>query len=172
MERFIFLEHERCIGCHACVAACVDQNDMHVEEGIAEWRRVCRIEDGDYHNSIITYVSLSCMHCEDAPCVMGCPTGALSKDRETQLVLVDSELCIGCRSCALACPFAIPRFGETDRMQKCNMCYERVECGLEPACVRVCPTGALRFLPIRERGLAEAEKTARRLVAASKTRRR
>jgi Fe-S-cluster-containing dehydrogenase component len=85
------------------------------------------------------------MHCEDSPCVIGCPTGAATRDDRTGAIVVNKALCIGCHSCALACPFGVPRYDQDDKMQKCNLCIERVEVGLEPACVRVCPTAALKF---------------------------
>jgi Fe-S-cluster-containing dehydrogenase component len=85
------------------------------------------------------------MHCEESACVVGCPTGAASKDEKTGAVRINKELCIGCHSCALACPFGVPRYDLDEKMQKCQLCAERVEAGLEPACVRVCPVGALKF---------------------------
>jgi anaerobic dimethyl sulfoxide reductase subunit B (iron-sulfur subunit) len=77
--------------------------------------------------------------------VVGCPTGALNKDGRTGGVMVSKDLCIGCHSCALACPFGVPRYDRDEKMQKCDLCLERVEADLEPACVRVCPVGALKF---------------------------
>ena len=84
------------------------------------------------------------MHCEDAPCLLACPTGAIRREAGAQVVGVDAGLCIGCHSCSIACPFGVPRFGTDGKMQKCDLCNERLKCGLEPACVRVCPTRALR----------------------------
>ena len=83
------------------------------------------------------------MHCEDAPCLMACPTGAIAREAGTRVVKVNAELCIGCHSCSIACPFGVPRFGKDGTMQKCDLCSVRLENGLEPACVRVCPTKAL-----------------------------
>lgn len=103
------------------------------------------MEEGDYPLASIHYISTACMHCEDSPCVVGCPTGAITKDDRTGAVMVNKDLCIGCHSCALACPFGVPRYDQDEKMQKCNLCIERVEAGLEPACVRVCPLGALKF---------------------------
>jgi anaerobic dimethyl sulfoxide reductase subunit B (iron-sulfur subunit) len=137
----------RCSGCEACVVACFDQNDMEVDDSSQAWRRVFRLESGTFPSVESLHVSLSCMHCEDAPCVMACPTGALRRDAETAAVSTESSLCIGCHSCLVACPFGVPRFGASGKMEKCTMCAERVEAGLEPACVRVCPTRALTFGP-------------------------
>jgi Fe-S-cluster-containing dehydrogenase component len=90
-------------------------------------------------------VSLTCRHCADAPCVLVCPTRALGRDPATGAVEVPSERCIGCRSCAPACPFGVPRYAADGTMVKCDQCVARVAEGLLPACVRVCPTGALAF---------------------------
>jgi len=127
----------------------MDQNDLDTEQGVRPWRRVHQIEEGTYPDANITYISMACMHCEDAPCIIGCPTGAIAK-KPGGMVIVDQELCIGCHSCMIACPFGGPRYDARGKMVKCTLCRERVAEGLEPACVRVCPTRALKFGPINE----------------------
>ena len=148
MEKVLYLDVERCVGCGACVVTCMDQNDIFPEQGQPAFRNIFQVEDGKYPDSSIHYLSIGCMHCEDSPCVIACPTGAISRDSVTKAVVVDQSLCIGCHSCALACPFGVPRFDREGKMQKCNLCAERVEAGLQPACVKVCPVQALRFEPI------------------------
>ena len=145
MDKAIYLDMERCTGCGACVVACMDQNDIYPEKGQPAVRRIHRIEEGEFPEASIQYIPAACMHCEDSPCVIGCPTGAVTRDDRTGAVKVNETLCIGCHSCALACPFGVPRYDRDEKMQKCNLCMERVEAGLEPACVRVCPTWALKF---------------------------
>lgn len=106
-------------------------------------------------------VPLQCRHCEDAPCIAVCPTGALSRESDESPVLVNGDLCIGCRSCILACPFGVISLGEGDQaIIKCDLCVERLAAGQLPACVAGCPTGALSF-----REVAEVTKTARRRAA-------
>jgi len=145
MDKTIYLDLELCVGCGACAVACMDQNDIYPEKGQPAFRRIYRVEGGEFPDAGIQYISAACVHCEDSPCVIGCPTGAITKDDRTGAIVVNETLCIGCHSCALACPFGVPRYDQDDKMQKCNLCTERVEAGLEPACVRVCPTGALKF---------------------------
>ncbi len=145
MDKAIYLDMRLCSGCGACAVACMDQNDIYPEKGQPAFRRIYRIEEGEFPEARIEYIPAACMHCEDSPCVIGCPTGAIIKDDRTGAVIINKELCIGCHSCALACPFGVPRYDQDEKMQKCDLCMERVEKGLEPACVRVCPMGALKF---------------------------
>jgi anaerobic dimethyl sulfoxide reductase subunit B (iron-sulfur subunit) len=150
MEKTIYLDIERCSGCGACAVACMDQNDIFPEKGQLSFRRIHQVEEGQFPDVTIGYVSMACLHCEDSPCAIGCPTGAITKDKKTKAILVNRELCIGCHSCALACPFGVPRYDAEEKMQKCNLCAERVEFGLQPACVKVCPMQALRFESINK----------------------
>jgi len=166
MENMIYLDIERCAGCGACVTACMDQNDIYPEKGQPAFRMIYQVEDGQYPAANIRYVSMACLHCEDSPCIIACPTGAITKDQKTKAVTVNRDLCIGCHSCALACPFGVPRYDLEDKMQKCNLCAERVEFGLQPACVKVCPFQALRFEPINK---IQDEKQLRFVVKAVST---
>ncbi|BDF67809.1 oxidoreductase [Oscillospiraceae bacterium] len=140
--RWIFdVDPEKCSACGACAIACIDQNDIAVERTEMPFRSVFRVESGEG----VSYASLACMHCEDAPCVMACPSGCLKKDPDTGLTLYDTTNCIGCHSCSMACPYGAPAFGFGDhKMHKCDGCVERVRWGLEPACVRACYAGALK----------------------------
>ena len=152
MPKKIVLNVNACVGCGACTVACMDQNDMLFDpfDGTVPHRRVFQVEEGSYPNAKIHYASISCMHCETPACVSGCPTAALKKDRETGAVVYDQNLCIGCHSCALACPFGIPRYDAENHITKCNQCAGRVKAGLLPACVRVCQTNALEFVEVNE----------------------
>ena len=138
---------EKCSACGACSVACMDQNDIDVTGGERPYRRVWRCESEGAHG----YHSVACAHCTDAPCVDACPMGCLYKDCETGLTLYDNAACIGCGSCAQACPLDAITFRQTGltkparRMEKCDGCHVRAAAGLEPACVRACPTGALTW---------------------------
>ena len=143
--RSLVFDVARCVGCEACAVACMDQHDLQVTTKQEGWRQVFRVESGGYPSADVVYVSLTCQHCVDAPCVTACPVHALGRDPGTGAVEVARERCIGCRSCAPACPFGIPRYDAEGTMIKCDLCAARVTEGLLPACVRACPTGALGF---------------------------
>jgi anaerobic dimethyl sulfoxide reductase subunit B (iron-sulfur subunit) len=146
----------RCSGCMACVVACMDQNDLP-EHG-PSFRRVTCFERGEYPQARLYFLSMACQHCGDAPCVMVCPTTALSRSSGNSIVQFDRDLCVGCHSCALACDFGVPQFQDDGKMNKCDFCQSRVEHGLEPACVRVCPTRALGFGTLEELARRKAER--------------
>jgi anaerobic dimethyl sulfoxide reductase subunit B (iron-sulfur subunit) len=153
----------RCSGCHACVVACQDQNDFVTGENVA-YRHVTKHEAGTYPEERLAHLSLSCQHCGDAPCVVVCPVGALSRRAADGVVLVDRNLCVGCHSCELACPFGAPKFPEDGKMAKCDFCTVRRDLGLKPACVRVCPTLALDYGPIEQLGEQKAERASVRIL--------
>lgn len=138
----IICDKEKCSGCLACVVACLDQ---HHEE--TEYKALsCRIYEKEKSSRTdwVRYVTRSCLHCKDAPCVGVCPTQALYID-ERGFVIPVRENCVGCRACAGACPHDVPRFDGEGKLVKCDGCSARVACGLEPACVSTCNTGALKL---------------------------
>lgn len=152
----------RCTGCMSCIVACLDQNDL--PDNGSRFRHVSKVETGAYPEATVRYVSLACMHCGDAPCIAACPTSAIVKRPEDGVVLVDENLCIGCHTCVAVCPFGAPQFPDGARMRKCDFCVTRVERGLEPACVRTCPTKALGFGPMGKLTEQQAEKASRLIL--------
>ena len=143
MKLILDLDTHRCSACGACAIACMDQNDIDPRE-TAPFRSAFCVETCTGEGDKRTYLSMACMHCADAPCVPACPSACLAKDAETGFTLYDNQNCIGCHSCAMACPFGVPSFNSQGKMEKCDGCSVRLAHGMEPACVRVCPTGALR----------------------------
>ncbi len=151
-----------CVGCQACVASCTTQNQTPYWDG--KFRtRVDDIVTGSFPDLSRTFVSQLCNHCEDAPCVQVCPTGATYQTEEG-VVLVDQEQCVSCQACVAACQYgaryvytpedvvqAKSVYGEGNKhsvahVDKCTLCYDRVTGeGMEPACVTTCPGQARIF---------------------------
>jgi Fe-S-cluster-containing dehydrogenase component/formate-dependent nitrite reductase membrane component NrfD len=134
------IDQRTCIGCHACTVACKEEN--HVPLGVFRtW--VKYVEKGTFPATRRYFSVLRCNHCDRAPCVTICPTVALYR-RPDGIVDFDGERCIGCKSCMQACPYDALYIDPTTRTAaKCHYCAHRVEVGLEPACVIVCPEQAI-----------------------------
>lgn len=158
MKHIFVFDQDKCAACSACMMGCLDQNDTDLAAGDQCFRQTfdneVTLEDGGVY---CAYISAACMHCTDAPCIAACPVGCLSKDPETGFTVYDNTNCIGCKSCAMACPFGAPSFNGKGKMEKCDGCYLRLKYGMEPACVRVCPTGALRMVTEEEYEKAHEE---------------
>jgi len=134
------IDQRTCIGCHACTVACKTEHDIPVGQ-FRTW--VKYVDSGEFPNSTRDFGVMRCNHCTDAPCVKICPTKALYT-RKDGIVDFDNERCIGCKSCMQACPYdAIYIDANTHTAAKCNFCAHRVDEGLEPACVVVCPTHSI-----------------------------
>ncbi len=134
------IDQRTCIGCHACTVACKTEHQIPVGQ-FRTW--VKYVDSGTFPDSTRDFGVMRCNHCTDAPCVKICPTTALFK-RDDGIVDFDNERCIGCKSCMQACPYdAIYIDEDTHTAAKCNFCAHRVDQGLEPACVTVCPTHSI-----------------------------
>ncbi len=141
MTSFGFLiDNRKCIGCHACTVACKSEHEVPI--GVDRtW--VKYIEKGEFPNTRRLFTVMRCNHCEFAPCVTICPTTALYR-RSDGIVDFNNERCIGCKACMQACPYdALYIDPESDTAAKCNFCTHRLEVGLEPSCVVVCPERAI-----------------------------
>lgn len=150
MKQMMFdFDSEKCVSCGACTVACMDQNNIDPNT-MVPFRHVHTLEWQEAGKTVFTNLSMACMHCTDAPCIQACPVGCLRKDEETGLTVYDNAGCIGCHSCAMACPFGAPTFTPLGKMVKCDGCVTRLANGLEPACVRVCPFDALKLVPVEE----------------------
>jgi Fe-S-cluster-containing dehydrogenase component/formate-dependent nitrite reductase membrane component NrfD len=141
MTNFGFLiDNRKCIGCHACTVACKSEHEVPI--GVDRtW--VKYIEKGEFPNTRRMFTVMRCNHCEWAPCVTICPTTALYR-RSDGIVDFNNERCIGCKACMQACPYdALYIDPESNTAAKCNFCTHRLEVGLEPSCVIVCPERAI-----------------------------
>lgn len=140
MQFGFVIDNRKCIGCHACTVACKSEHDVPL--GVNRtW--VKQVEKGEFPNSRRIFSVLRCNHCTDAPCVEICPVEALYI-RQDGIVDFNNDRCIGCKSCMQACPYdALYIDPDTHTAAKCNYCAHRVDIGLEPACVNVCPEHAI-----------------------------
>lgn len=134
-----------CIGCTACTEACREVNS--VPEGVTRLEIIRSEPKGEFPDVDYRFTRKSCQHCENAPCVMVCPTGAAYKDEATGIVDVHNEKCVGCGYCLAACPYQVRFFNPvTKSADKCDFCREtNLAQGKQPACVESCPTKALIF---------------------------
>jgi len=134
------LDQTRCIGCHACTTACKSENDVPL--GVTR-TYVKSVDVGVFPQARRAFQVTRCNQCTEAPCVSACPTEAMFK-RPDGIVDFNKDICIGCKACMAACPYdAIFINPEDHSAEKCNMCAHRIDVGLEPACVTVCPTEAI-----------------------------
>ena len=173
-----FTDTTVCIGCKACEVACKEWNQLPATDGGANtlsgqsydntrqldgihWRHVKFVEQfpADREGGRWLMMSDVCKHCVQAGCLEVCPTGAIIRT-EFDTVVIQSNVCNGCRDCIAACPFGVigtnPVSGTA---QKCTLCYDRMQVGLTPACAKACPTGSIQFGPI-----ASLRRTARARV--------
>lgn len=140
MKYGFIIDNRKCIGCHACTTACKSEHDVPV--GVFRtW--VKQVEKGEFPHTRRLFSVMRCNHCTDAPCVEICPVEALYF-RPDGIVDFDKNRCIGCKSCMQACPYdALYIDPDTRTAAKCNYCAHRVDIGLEPACVNICPEHAI-----------------------------
>ncbi len=138
-----YFNADNCIGCHACESACSEKND--VPSHLA-FRSVGFVEGGTYPAYQRLNISMACNHCDDPVCLKGCPTRAYTKFAEYGAVLQDPDICFGCGYCTWVCPYNAPQLDPVKgEVSKCNMCVDRLEVGLKPACVAACLGNALDF---------------------------
>ena len=138
-----FFTSDNCIGCHACEAACAEKNETPPH---LAFRSVGYVEGGSFPDYKRMNISMACNHCDDPVCLKGCPTAAYTKHTEYGAVLQDPETCFGCGYCTWVCPYNAPQLDPVKgQVSKCNMCVDRLEVGLKPACVAACVGNALDF---------------------------
>jgi Fe-S-cluster-containing dehydrogenase component len=160
--------------CFTCEVACKAEHDLRprAEEQPGakgpRYREVIQVETLETKGETsVQYISMACMHCGSAPCLEVCPTKAIFRDSDYGVVLVNRDLCIGCRYCSWACPFGAPQFDRDGLMQKCDFCIDRLREGKEPACVEYCCGGAIKAGPVEELSTEARGKAAGRLTSAA-----
>ena len=161
----LVIDLDTCVGCHACVISCKEWNTSNYGAPLSDQDPYGEEPSGTFLNRIhtfevmradaaaqVTHFPKSCLHCEDAPCVTVCPTGASYKRHEDGIVLVNEQDCIGCGLCAWGCPYGARELDlDEGVMKKCTLCVDRIynlnipEEDRVPSCVRTCPAGARHF---------------------------
>jgi Fe-S-cluster-containing dehydrogenase component len=159
----LVIDLDICVGCHACAVNCKEWNTGGSAGPLTDLMPYGAEPDGVWFNRVhafeiegkdarTVYFPKSCLHCEDAACVTVCPTGASFKRAEDGIVLVDEEICIGCKLCSWACPYGAREFDEdAGVMRKCTLCVDRIynesldPADRVPACVATCPVSARHF---------------------------
>ncbi|MFZ5815264.1 MAG: 4Fe-4S dicluster domain-containing protein [Bacillota bacterium] len=156
----MLIDLSKCMGCRGCQVACKQWNDLPAEETMIgadytnpakrsayTWTTVEFLTAERDGQTVWTFTKTGCLHCEDPACVSVCIGHALHKEANGA-VTIDHDKCIGCRYCQIGCPFGVPKY-EYDKavpkMQKCNLCFERTEAGMEPACAATCPVDAIQY---------------------------
>ncbi len=141
------LDEKRCIHCKACEVHCKVRNNNPVGIKFAKhFSEGPFLKDGKI---VLQATFRSCYHCDEPPCVADCPVNAMIRRESDGIVYVDQELCIGCECCTKVCPWNVPQlFTELDVVGKCDLCMERLDAGLQPACVTACTTHALKLVRI------------------------
>jgi formate dehydrogenase iron-sulfur subunit len=149
-----------CIGCKACEVACIEWNDLPYAETSfdntiqtlpeTQWNYWNLIKFNEYDHPEHGFMWLmrkdQCMHCAEPGCLEACPSDGAIVQYANGIVDFQQEHCIGCGYCIIGCPFNIPKFNRTTKkVYKCTLCADRVASGLEPACIKACPTGCLHF---------------------------
>lgn len=160
----LVIDLDTCVGCQACATSCKEWNDAGHSAPLTDVDPYGAAPDGVWFNRVHSYevqtpagsktmnFPKSCLHCEQAPCVTVCPTGASFKRAADGIVLVDADKCIGCKLCSWACPYGAREYdADAGVMKKCTLCVDRIynenlpEAARVPACVAACPTGARSF---------------------------
>lgn len=143
MARFgMVIDTAKCVGCMDCVVSCKTENE--VPEGFnRDW--VVQDVTGSFPTLHMEIRSERCNHCDNPPCVHCCPTGASHIHSLGGVILVEHNMCIGCKACLASCPYDARFVHPGGYADKCTFCIHRVEKGLDPACVSVCPTRCMTF---------------------------
>lgn len=159
------IDLRNCVGCNACTVACKQENSTPA--GVY-WSKVLQYEVGEYPNARLRFLPMMCMHCQNAPCLEACPSGATYR-HEGGAILVNHDVCLGCKYCVMACPYEARIYNPGDpegyypgrglvpneeegyvdhprgSIEKCTFCAHRLDQGREPACVATCPARARIF---------------------------
>lgn len=145
----IYIDVTRCLSCKTCEIECaVSHSRSKTIAGARHESNCLPLLSVEFYRGIS--VPIQCCHCDSAPCISACPSGAITRESKSGAVLIDRELCVGCMSCGLVCPYGVPeQKGDGGTVIKCDLCTDRLVKGSLPACVDSCPTKAIKFIEIK-----------------------
>ena len=149
-EKVLFIDLDNCVRCYACEIACRQEHDLTFETK-SKCCQVMTIESRWISQELhMDFVPVMCFQCDDPICATFCPVDAISKGKDG-IVVVDEEVCTGCEQCVYGCPYGVMFYNEVEGIAgKCDLCTNRTQNGLEPACVQHCIGGALQFVTREE----------------------
>lgn len=149
-EKVLLIDLDNCVRCYACEIACRQEHGLSFETK-SRWCRVETIEPRWIEKELhMDFVPTMCFQCNDPACVYFCPVDAISKT-ENGIVMVDEEICTGCKLCIYGCPYGVMFYDEVKGVAgKCDLCASRIHHGLEPSCVQHCIGGAIQFVTHEE----------------------
>lgn len=168
MRKAIMVDIDKCLACKSCEIACAlaHSKSGRLEEAVTEQPKPQKRVTVEAAEQFA--VPMQCRHCEEAPCIAVCPTGAIRRRKADDPVLIDQERCIGCKYCIVVCPFGVIDVSHDGRaVVKCDLCIERTKAGQEPACVEACPTKALSLASEKELAAGKRRLAAQELVAST-----
>ena len=156
MAKLLVVNFEKCTGCRLCELVCSVRH-----EGVSNPSRSrLKIEKWEWEG---LYIPMLCQQCEDAPCRSVCPVKAISRDESLGRLVVDYDVCIGCRACVAVCPFGAMSFDAGGKkVIKCDLCDG------EPACVSFCDVKALDYVDAHRAGVSKKRDAAKRFADAQK----
>lgn len=170
----IMVDLDRCIGCKTCIVACRNHHGLvdHEKSMPGTMSHYLRVESecsGAYPDLKEDFWVVMCQHCKKPPCIKACESGAIAKDVQTGIVLIDKAKCTGAKKCIEKCPYGVIQFDAPGKFaHKCDLCHDRVIHGMEPVCVEICLADALSFGE-KEILLMQAEAKGKKLIKKKST---
>ncbi|AJA49500.1 iron-sulfur protein [Clostridium pasteurianum DSM 525 = ATCC 6013] len=169
MKKIIDVDMDKCLGCHTCEMECAIEhsNSKNLFSAIQE------IPIPQYRMSVEfingSNIPWQCRHCDYAPCETVCPTASIGRKNDEAPIVINKSKCIGCKMCIQVCPFGVLKISKADNtVIKCDFCIKRLEGEKEPACVKGCPTNALKLITLEELSNKKKEATKQRFLSAFK----
>ena len=164
-KRMLYFNIKRCVACYGCEVAC--KVEHHRSSG-PKWMELVTVGPEEIGGKLtMEFIPMNCRHCENPPCLSVCPASAIYQ-REDGIVLLNSERCIGCKFCIQVCPFGAMQFNaERGVVEKCDLCVDRIDQGLEPFCAKNCFGRCIEYKEVPELSKEKRSAVAKNIVVGS-----